>query len=116
MIQSKRLFGGVAVQELPKIATGATHADIECAEERVNSADLVEAHFVNELLEDERIIGEKVDAPFPVVETDRSGDDLPNLSRVPATDQAVLVHLAGALFHRQCVPVLGFTAAAIHRV
>ena len=43
---------------------------IEMAEQRVDGADFVEAHFVDQLLEDQRIVGKQIDAPLPVVETD----------------------------------------------
>ena len=63
------------------------------AEERVDSADFVEAHFVDKLLEDQGFGGEEVDAPLPVVEADRSGDDLFDLTGIAAADEAVVFRL-----------------------
>ena len=54
-------------------------ADVEGPELRVPGRGLVEAHLVDQLLEDERVVGEQVDAPLPVVEADRARDHLRDL-------------------------------------
>lgn len=82
----------------------------------VDGADGVEAHFIDEFLEDEGVFGEEVDAPLPIVEADGAGDDLAYFAGVAAADEAVFVHEGGALFEREGVPVFVLTAAAVHGV
>src|SRR5579863_8140293 len=86
------------------------------AEQRVNRADFVETHFVDQLFEYQRVVGEQINAPLPVVKTDRSADDLPDFSRVTAADHAMVVHLASAFSDRKLVPVLVFSTAAVHGI
>src|SRR5215472_1464007 len=86
------------------------------AEQRVDGTDFVEAHLVDQFLEDEGIISEEVYAPLPVVEADGSRDDLLDLSRITTADHAVFVHLAGTLFNRQLIPVLLLAAAPVHGI
>ena len=64
---------------------------------------MVEAHLVDQFFEDERIVGEEVDTPLPVVEADGAGDDLFDFSGVAAADQSVLSHLAGAFFESDTI-------------
>src|SRR5437899_1453822 len=89
---------------------------MEMSEEGVHSANLIEAHLVNQLLENQGIIGKQIHAPFPVIKPDRTGDDLFDLPSVTAANQTVIVHLARALFNGQRVPVFAFTAAAVHGI
>src|SRR5512141_1786140 len=96
----------VPIQHSSKLRDRHANADHKGAESRVNRAYFVEAHFVDQLLEDQWIIGEKINAPLPIVEANRAGDDLLYLSSVPAADHSVFVHLALAFFDRQRVPVL----------
>src|SRR5438105_2999329 len=83
------------------------HADpyIKLAKESVHRADFVEAHLVDQLLEDERIVREKIDSPFPIVEADGAGDDLPHFAGIAAANQAMVVHLARTLFDGELVPI-----------
>src|SRR5665213_1444944 len=69
-----------------------TDSDIELAEEGVLGADFVKPHFVDELFEYDRIVGEEVDAPFPVVVANRPGDDLLHEFTVATADEPMLVH------------------------
>src|ERR1043165_9745956 len=57
-------------QQFPDFRHRHADADVDLAEERVDGADFVEAHLVNQLLEDQRIVTEQVDTPLPVVEAD----------------------------------------------
>src|SRR5262245_51331169 len=66
----------LAGKQLAEARGGHAQPDVELAEERVNGADFVEAHLVDELLEDERIFAVQIDAPLPIVEADRPADDL----------------------------------------
>src|ERR1700691_3307233 len=77
---------------------------------------MIEAHFVNQLLENQGIVGEEVYAPLPVVEADGAGDDLFYFTSIAAPDETVFIHLALALFHRKRVPVLVFATSAIHGI
>src|SRR5213078_2857023 len=79
---SPMLLRHFAVQKLAQTAPGAAHADVEMPELCIHSADFVEAHLVNQLLEDQWIVGEQIHAPLPIVEADRAGDDLFDLSGI----------------------------------
>src|SRR5271155_1719742 len=94
----------------------AAHAHKELAEQRIHGADMVEAHLVDQLLEDQRIVGKQVDSPLPVVKANRAGDDLLYLACIAAAYQSVLAHLAGALFDRKRIPVLVFAAQPVHGI
>ena len=76
----------------------------------------VEAHLVDQLLEDRRIVGEEIDAPFPVVEADRAGDDLRDLAGVLAADMPCSRIIAARSLERRAVPVLRLAAPLVHRV
>src|SRR3989442_4609904 len=89
---------------------------VERPEERVARAGRVEAHRVDELLEDERVVGEQRDAPLPVVEADRARDHLRHPAGVLAPDLAVPAHQLGARFRREVVPVHLLAAPLRHRV
>jgi len=51
---------------------------------------VIETHFVNQLLENQRIVGIQIDAPFPIVEADRARDHLRDVAVERAPDLAVL--------------------------
>src|SRR5262249_26065591 len=103
-------------KQFAEIARRYSDPDEELPEQSVVGTDLVEAHLVDEFLEDERVIGEKIDTPLPVVEADRPGDDLPHRARVTAAHRAMLFHLPLALFDRQTVPVLLLATAPVHGI
>src|SRR5437879_550230 len=42
----------------------------------------IEAHLVHDVLQRDRVVGQQRDAPFPVVETNRAGDELEHATRV----------------------------------
>ena len=75
------LLGEAAFGPGFELIGGEADADVEGAEVGVEGAGLVEAHLVDELLEDGGIVGEEIDAPFPVVESDGAGDDLADAVR-----------------------------------
>ena len=54
-------------------------------EQCIHGAYMVETHFVDQLLEDQGIICEKVYTPFPVVESNGAGDDLSYFASITAT-------------------------------
>src|SRR5207237_209233 len=89
---------------------------IEMPELCIHRADFVEAHLVNQLLEHHWIVGEQIHAPLPIIEADRAGDDLLDLSGIPTANEPMFIHLARALFNRQRVPVLIFTSAPVHGI
>src|SRR5712671_2776648 len=88
-----------SAQQFSQLCCGAAHSYVELAEQRIDGADVVEAHLVDQLLEDERIVGKEVDAPFPIIEADRAGDDLFDFARIAAAYQSMFVHLAGTFFN-----------------
>src|SRR5262245_40997272 len=79
----------LALQAARQLVGRELQADVERAELAVPGAGLVEAHLVHELLEDDRVVREEVDAPLPVVEPDRARDDLVDRARVVPSDHAV---------------------------
>src|SRR5208337_3856664 len=96
----------ISFQQVVQPVRRTAQSDIEASEQRIHGADVVEAHLVDQLLENQGIVGEEVDAPLPIVKTNGAGDDLFHLSGIAASDEAVLIHLALALFHGKRVPVL----------
>src|SRR5437879_2674209 len=95
--QSKTLAIGtrqLSVQQVRQIRGVTAHANIKRPKCGVYGANLVEAHFVDQLLENHWIVREKIHAPFPIVVADRTGDDLFHRSGIPAADHPVLVHLS----------------------
>src|SRR5439155_26132316 len=82
-------LGRPAVEEARQLGGGELQADEERAELAVPRTCLVEAHLVDQLLEDERVVGEKVDTPLPIVEADGTGDNLGHLLGVAAADDAM---------------------------
>src|SRR3984957_10466423 len=59
---------------------------------------------------------EECDAPLPIVESRRTGDDLENPTFELATQCAVLSHQSLAFFVGQGVPIVHFVTALRHRV
>src|ERR1700685_3223862 len=85
--------GARMTEDLPVQVAGAQPGcDDEWAELRVARARFVEAHLVDQFFENQRIVGEKVHAPFPVVETDRAGNYLRNLTCITPADHPMLMH------------------------
>src|SRR5205807_7228550 len=91
-------------------------AYVELAEQGVDGADVVEAHLVDQLLEDQGVVGEQVYTPLPIVEADRPRDDLLDFTCVAPADEAMVAHLAGTFFDGKRIPVLVFAAAAVHGI
>src|SRR5262249_1100243 len=98
-LSSSDLLRNLPVQEPAQAAPRAAHADVKVPEKRINRADLIKPHLVNELLEHQRVVSKQINPPLPVVETDRTGDDLFYLAGVTAADQTVLVHLPCTFLH-----------------
>src|SRR6266849_7563655 len=98
------LFWQVSFQQFVQAVRRTAQSDVETSEQGIDGAYVVEAHFVDQLLENQGIVGEEVDTPLPVVKTDGAGDDLFHFSGIAASDEAVLVHLALAFFHGKRVP------------
>src|ERR1700754_1855289 len=59
-----------AVEQVFESRRRKTKSDKKRAEQTVNRAGFVEAHFINELFKNQRIVGKKIDAPFPIIEAD----------------------------------------------
>src|SRR4051812_35491057 len=108
--------GDFPIQNLAKFVRGNSHPDKERPKRGVHGTDFVEAHFVDKLFENQRILGEQVDAPLPIIEADRPGNDLLHLSGITPSDHAVLVHLSLTLLDGQRVPVLRLTSFAVHGI
>ena len=116
MIQIGFGLGQSAAEPVGQVFEFEPDAYVEAAEEGVLGADFVEAHLVDEALENDRIVGEEVNGPLPVIETDGAGDDLADFVGVAAADHAVFVHHALAVRHGFHVPVDVFAALAIHGI
>src|ERR1700688_966891 len=84
-------------EPLGKIGGRALDTDVEGTKERIDRADLIKTHFVDELFEYQRIIGKEVHSPLPIVESDRTRNDLLHLAGITASDHSVVMHLAFAL-------------------
>ena len=104
-----------AARRVERVAVEHQAGD-ERAELRVVGGHLVEAHLVDDLLERDRVVGEQRDAPLPVVEAGRAGDELQHPAGVGAADACVAGHQLLALLERQRVPVASPLAALRHRV
>ena len=63
--------------------------DVEHPEVPVARADVIEAHFVNDLLERVDLMRHEGDAPFPVVDAGGTGDELGDATGVFAADPRV---------------------------
>ena len=77
----------------------------ERAELGVARRHRIEAHLVHDVLQRDRVVGEQRDAPLPVVEPGRAGDELQDAARVGAADARVAGHQLLALLERELVPV-----------
>src|SRR5271154_5655431 len=106
----------ISLKESAEVGGLESDAEVKRAELRVRGAGFVKAHLVNEFLEHNRIVGEKIDAPFPIVESDRAGNNLRHFTGEAPPDQAVVVHEALAILERQTIPVVGAVALLIHRI
>src|SRR6185312_3452639 len=93
-----------------------SHTHKELAEQSIDGAYFVEAHLIDQLLEDQRVIRKQVHAPLPIVKAYRSRDDLLHRPRIAPAYQPVFFHLALPLFNGQAVPVLVLSASAVHGI
>src|SRR5579884_4108125 len=93
-----------------------SHTHKKLAKKRIHCTHPVEPHLVNQLFEDKRIIREKINAPFPVIKSNGSGNDLADLSGVTASDHAMFMHHALTVGHRFGVPVHLLAALAVHGI
>src|SRR5204863_2104895 len=92
------------------------NADVKFAEVRVLGADRIEPHLVNDGFDLKRVAREKGHAPFGVVETGRTGDQLFYFAGELAPDTGVSFHELAAFVVRQRVPVALLAAALAHVV
>src|SRR5438105_725796 len=86
------------------------------SKQAIERASLVETHFVDQLLEHQRLVRKQVHAPLPVVETNRPGNDLVHRARILSSNQAVLAHQVPTLADRQGVPVILVAALLVHGI
>src|SRR5208337_523313 len=100
----------LALQPCAQLLHRQPNPKIELPEQRIHCAHFVEAHLVYQFLKDDRIVGEQIHAPLPIVHSDRAGDDLLHPLGVAPTNHAMLVHHALALGKRHGVPVHLLTA------
>src|SRR5438309_2095024 len=80
------------------------HTHVKGSEQRIKRAHLIKSHFVDEFLKYQRIVREKIHTPFPIIETNRAGDNLPHGIRITATNHSVFVHHALPFGHRLLIP------------
>src|SRR5262249_1496083 len=90
--------------------------DVERPEQRESRARRIEAHLVDQLLEDQRVVGEQRHPPLPVVEPDGALDHLHHPTGVATSDLALPAHERAAFRGRQVVPVDLLPAALRHGV
>ena len=101
---------------MPQLHHRQPQSNVELTKQGVEGACFVEAHFVDELLENKGIVGKQVNAPFPIVESDRAGNHLPDLAGVAASDETVIMHHAAAVADGFRIPVVRLAAFLIHRI
>src|ERR1035438_1410285 len=82
----------ISAQPTSKLLHRQPYPDKELPKQRIHSADFIKPHLVDQLLENHRVLGKQVHAPFPVVHPNRPGDDLLHHVAVPPPDQPVQVH------------------------
>src|SRR6266487_7053551 len=92
------------------------NADKKFTEIRVLRAYSIKTHFVNNFLNLESIARKKRHAPFGVVESSRSGNELFYFAGKFATNLGVAAHQFAALVKRQRIPVPLFAAPFAHVV
>src|SRR3954464_2690632 len=92
--QTRLFFWKLPGEKVPDLRRRAADANEELPEQRVDGADLVKAHLVDELLELQRVVRKQVHAPLPIVKADGAGNDLLHFAGVPAADESVRFHLA----------------------
>src|SRR5207237_10524475 len=90
------------------------NADKKFTEIRVLRAHPIKTHFVNDFLNLESIAREKRHAPFGIVESSRSGNELFHFARKFATNFGVTAHQFAAFIKRQGIPVPLFAAPFAH--
>src|SRR5262245_5507161 len=105
-----------AFEQAAQVASREAKPDEKSPEKTVNCARFVEAHLVDQLLEDQRVIGEKIHAPLPIVEADGTRNYLNDPPGIVTPDHAMLAHHPLAFGDRLTVPVLTFAAKLVHRV
>src|SRR5207248_3337007 len=103
-------------QDLAERRGGEADADVEGSEERVAGAGGIEAHLVDQLLEDEGVVGKERHAPLPVVEPDGARDHLQHLAGILPPDLAMTAHQRGAILGGEVEPVHLLAAPLRHRV
>src|SRR5689334_19106066 len=79
-----------ALEQPAHLLDRKTQPNVKRTEQGVIGAGLIETHFIDQLLEDQRIVREEIHAPLPVVKSDRAGDDLFDLACIPPADEAMI--------------------------
>src|ERR671912_695607 len=65
-----------AVEEVFQLIGGKKQADVEGAEQSVHRAGFIETHLVYEFFKNQRVIGEEIDPPFPIIKADGARNNL----------------------------------------
>src|SRR6185369_842440 len=66
----------ISIHKRTQVGHRTPQPDHELSKVGVNGAHFIESHFVNQLLENDRIVAIKIYRPFPIVQPDRSRHDL----------------------------------------
>src|SRR5262245_34543541 len=104
------------LQPPKQFVEGQLDADVKFAEVRVLGADWIEPHFVNDRFDLECVARKKCHAPFGVIETGGTGDELFHFASELAADIGVTFHQFAAFVIRKRIPVALFAAAFAHIV
>src|SRR5258708_20154435 len=104
------------IEQLVNASRGTPNSDIKRPKQGIQCTDFVKTHLVDQFLEDQRIVGEKVNAPLPIVKPDRSGNDLFHRPRVATPNHAGLFHLPLPFFNGPPVPILLFPPFPVHSI
>src|SRR5687767_7810224 len=102
------------MQMLPK--TGGVHSHIykEWPELGVTRADLIKTHLIDDVFQCIDLMRHERDAPFPVVQPNRAGNELADATGILSPNARVAAHQLLARREIEHVPVIATLPALVH--
>src|SRR4029077_18223651 len=73
----------ISTQQPAQFCGRNSQPQIELPKECINRTYFIKSHLVDQLLKHQRIIREQVYSPLPVVESNRTGNNLPHFAGIP---------------------------------
>src|SRR3954470_621277 len=111
---SESAITGSQLQAPEQFVERQLDADVKFAKVGVLGADRVEPHFVNDGFDLKCVAREKSHAPFRIIETGRTGDQLFDFAGELAPDTGVSFHQFAPFIIWQRIPVALLAAALAH--